>query len=206
MTMFFIDSATASAGTAIEAVIPASGSGIPIVRDLKYNCAGTAHTLTVLRPVGHTSTVAASVSGTAILYLTSVNFGRDTTNASETLAANDYLVWTDRFGGFHHDTVASISDTDVTMNNNLTQDVAAGSLVWGCYELARSTHLTITLPASTTTEISGIMAGFSATTGIRTSRSGAGDPLILSINNITAAGTLLFAAGDYTPGDNLLTT
>jgi len=203
---FALKSKTATAGTAIQSVIPASGAGIPAIRSLVYTSAGTPHTITVMRPIGDTTTTASSLSTASTMTLQSTNFGKTTDAAAELLAAADYLIWVDKYGGTHFDTVASVSGSVVTMTNTLGQDVAYGARIWACYELSRTTHLTFSPPVSTTTTIPGpIQAGFTSHHGVKTSRSGAGDPLLISVNNVTAAGTLVTAVGDYVPADNQTT-
>ena len=204
MAVTYRGSKTAAIATAITELIQSMGDGIPTIDSFEYTNAGTAHTATIMRPVGSTVTTASSLSGVSTLTLNKTDAMKTTGGADEVLAASDYLVWVSETGKHFFDTVSSVSGSVVTLSNALTADVDLGATVWCLGEIARPTHTIITLPASVTTRIVGpIKAGYGSQTGVSSSRTGVGDVLLLSINNITAAGTMRYLAGSWSASDNV---
>ena len=198
---------TESAGTAIVEVIPAIDGMIPRMTNFRYTNGVTAHTVTFMKAIGQTVTTAQSLAAISTLTLADVQPGNTVAAqpVGETLAAADYLAWIDEDGVYHVDTVSSISGSVVTMTNAVGTDVPTGAKVWAFYELARATHVQMTLTASVDTDLDIlIQGGYPRQSGIGSSRSGAGDPLVISINNITNAGTLRYAAGIWTDAANVV--
>jgi len=194
------------AGTAITVVIPPINLMIPRINRFCYTAGATEHTATILRPIGRTTTTAASASGVSTLVLDDVSAGKTTANAEEDLAADDYVAWPDQYGVWHTGILASISANTITLTAALTEDVNRGAYVYVLHELGRATHLQVKLPASTRVEIIGpIQAGFGTQSGVQTSRTGLGDPLVLSIDNITNAGKLHYVLGNYATSENQVT-
>lgn len=67
---FAFSNLTAAAGTAITALLPPSGTrrpGFTRLNRIMYRCAGTAHTITVMKAFGRTTLASAvAASGTSI--------------------------------------------------------------------------------------------------------------------------------------------
>lgn len=185
-------------GTAIVVVIPGVREMLTRVTRFMYETGGAIHTATFMRPVGNTTTVTQAQNGDSVLELASVDPGQTTAGVDETLAASDYLAWRDENETIQYGTVSSVSGDAVTLSAALSTDVEANADVWAFYELARTTHTQLKIPASATTTFNGpIQAGFSHQTGIETDRNGVYDPLILHIDNITATGKLHYLSAEY---------
>lgn len=195
---------TENAGTQIVEVIPAAGEGIPTISGISYTCAATGHNLYIMRAVGQTTTVQGSLSGVSTLVLSKSDPGKATTGADETLAASDYLVWVDETGVYRANTVSSISGNTVTLSSALTADVNAGATVWAFHEIARSVHIALKPPASTTTVYSNVMfaAGVPKQAGVNFSRTGVGEPLLVVSDNLTNAGSINYISGYYSDPTN----
>jgi hypothetical protein len=195
---------TESAGTAIVEVIPAAGEGIPTVNGISYTCAATAHNLYIMRAVGQTTTVQGALSGATTIVLAKTDPGKATTGADETLAANDYLVWADEVGVYKHGVVSSLSGNTITLGTALASDLNAGTTVWVFHEIARSTHIALKPPASTTTAYNPVMfaAGVPRQYGVNFSRTGVGEPLLVVADNLTNAGSINYISGYYSDPTN----
>lgn len=205
MAVFYRGYHTESSGTAIKEVIPAAGDGIPQINRLVYTSAGTAHTIYLMRACGETTTVQGSLTGVSTLTLAKTDPGKATTGADETLASGDYLVWYDENSVYHADTVSSVSGSVVTMTNALTADVLTGAKVWAFMEVGRSIHTQLKPATSTTTEyIGNFQAGLPKQQGVNISRTGVGEPLLVVVNNITAAGSIDYISGTYASSSNVV--
>ena len=196
-----------AANTPIREIIPAMPGLIPRVDHLVYTAGSSNHTLRIVRPLGFTNTTVSSQVGTQTLYINSRILGQTTAGVDEWVAASDYLIWQDRHGVFQSDTVASVSNGNIlTMSNVLPSDVQYAAGVWACYEVARSTHQTLSLPSLTRTTLKNLplQAGFPTQKGIKTKRLGIGDPMMVYIDNITNAGALHALAGSWVAPSNFL--
>ena len=204
--VFCMGTHTESAGTAITEVIPAVSQYIPRITSLSYKNSTTEHTLSIMRSCGKTTASAAAASGTSALVLTSVDPGLDMAGADESLAAGDWVVWKCEHGQWHGDSIASvsISTNTITLDNALPDDVDMGANIWTFYEPGRYVHVQIKLPVSTTTEISSInlQGGYPQHIGKSHERVGQSGPLLVHVDNITAAGTLLYCSGHYVSTDS----
>lgn len=201
MSNFYIGHHTEAVNTAIVEVIPGLAEFKPRIDTLCYKTGTAKHTINVMKAIAATEVYAPSESGTNQLTLKSVDPGETTAGVDETLAANDWIGWICENGMYHVDYITTVSSNVVTLANNLTTDVNAGQTIWTFYEVGRSTHIQLEVPASTTLEIKGpIMAGFSTQKGQKTSREGSGDPLMVHIDNVTDAGELLWIGGYYGNG------
>jgi hypothetical protein len=131
--------------------------------------------------------------------------GVATTGAGEQLAASDHLVWVDEAGVYRSGTVSSISGNTVTLSAALTADVLAGATVWAFHEIARSTHIALKPPASTTTVYNPVTfsAGVPKQVGINYSRTGSGEPLLVVSDNLTNAGSINYIVGYYNDPSNM---
>jgi hypothetical protein len=208
MPTFFRGNHTETAGTAILEVIPAYADMIPQILAMRYLNAGTAHAATIMRPIAKTATTTSSASGVSTLELADIKPGKTiTTGADETLAANDFLIWKDEDGAYKTDFIASVSGSTVTMTSALPGAVENGAPVWALYEVARATHISLVLPVSVTTDFANIViqAGYDEQQGgVSGLRTGSGDPLLLHIDNATAAGTLRYLSGAYASKSNIV--
>ena len=202
---FCLDTNThATPGTAFLSIVPPSGDGIPIFRKLLYTTGTTPHTVTLLRCIGATTTNAPAESGQATIDLKSIDL---TPGGGENLADDDYIAWIDKYGAIHFDKLLGApSGNTVTLDGNLDEDVLYDAIVYGFYEVGRATHQQFTTPASETVDLSGMMAGYGSFAGGQYNRSGAGDPVLIHSNNLTAQGWLVLASGDYVSSDNQQTT
>lgn len=178
---------TATADTVIRHVVPALRNAIARIMKLVYTAAGTAHTVTVMRPIASATTLAADCAGTATITLTA---SLDAT--SNALAANDIVVLRRKDTDFHHlGIVSSVSSLTVVLTAALPTTFEAGSDIWNFgipgdtnpYPGDNAAHPGFTGTASATTTYSndqvGIVAAFSKN-----------EPLVVSSNNATAAGVI----------------
>lgn len=199
MMAFQISSATAGAGTAITALIPGIPGKVTRIKNIRYQTAGTPHTITILRPVAYTTADDTAVSGQAVIRLDNVSAMKSiNTINDEIIATNDYLIVERRDGKYEQDTVSSVSGNDVTMTNVLGGTVSSGGGVWILGELGRASHITLTTTASTTETFDlNALGGIPGQLDTGNAHIGSGDPLFVSVDNVTAAGTLISISGDY---------
>lgn len=204
MASFFRGYHTESAGTAIVEVIPAYQDMIPRIEQMAYTSAATAHTIYIMRACGVTTATQGSLSGATTVTLAKTDPGKATTGADETLAASDYLVWVDENGVFKADTVSSVSGSVVTLSTALGSDVVVGAKFWAFMELGRATHFQLKPAVSTTTRYENInvQAGIPDQQGVNFTRTGSGEPLLVVVNNATAAGSIDYISGNYMPASN----
>lgn len=192
---------TESAGTAIVVTVPAEQGAKAVLTRLKYTPGATSHAANVLRAQGSTTTTAAASAGGSTLVVASNAPATDVnnTNLGETLAANDYIVVKHSNG---HQVAYTISSIDtatntITINGTLSYNVDSGATVWVMHELARTLGkpaIVYDLPTGSTTDLTG--GGNDAETGIATSEN-VNEPLVVSINNATNAGTLVAVGAVY---------
>lgn len=185
-------------GTVINIFVPPRVGLYTRVIEAVYTAAGTAHTLTFLRPIGMTTTTVAGATGQAVLTLTAqpaISYG----GAANDVAANDWMAWENSDGTFSFDKVASVSGLAITMTSNLPKAVIAGAKVWFFgiitdVNIDSYAHPRNPAPASATTNI------------INTSLTGIGvastlrqyEPMLVQSNNITATGTFERVNVSYT--------
>lgn len=175
---------TAVAGTAIEAVLPANREGVTRLIKLTYANGATAHLLRAQRELGRTTAATLAASGQAVINLTA-----DPGPSGNALAANDRLIIQHSDGTQRLYTVQSITGLAVTLTASLAAAVAAGGLVWNMGVVADTDPITgrahpqFPLAGSATTVYEdrevGIVAGHKRNS-----------PVLLSVNNITNAGTI----------------
>ena len=203
MATFSLSSATAGAGTAIQKLIRGADGLITRINNITYTSAGTAHTITIMRPVASTTVDGGSNSGDSTLDVANLGAMRVTNSDSiELIATSDYIAWINTDGKYQFDTVGSVSGNTVTTTSSLGTAVADGAPVWIFGELGRATHVTLSPPVSTTTSIDcRISAGQPGQVNTNV-RVGSGDPLIISSSNATAAGTIVSVSGEYVSADN----
>lgn len=195
---------TATAGTAITAVIPPKGDNYKTkITRIVYTPAGTVHNVIVMKALARTVVAANAADGATTLVLTD---GTDTFLNSEDLASGDYAIvrYDDGFYGLL--AISANSSGSLTVSA-LEQPVTAGAPIWLMGAPGQSgtpaIHLTYKTIASTRTEYGCPQAGV-AESGFETvvsntyySRSGFGDPLLVYSANATAAGFLNFVCATY---------
>ena len=195
--VFGFGKATQNADTVITRGIPPKrqANGPPLytrITSLRYTAAGTAHTLTVMRPFGRTTLTAAANSGQAV-----VNIAADpTVNAAPgALAANDYVCLQQSDGTYLFTTVSSVAVLAITLNTNLTAAAASGAYFWS-FGVVGDGHPQFPLTASTTLDFDDTtIPGLDGYGFIGSDQ--AFQPLIVHSNNATAQGTIEAVAGCY---------
>ncbi len=209
---------TASFGTVYTLLIPPlSISTLTLIDFLQFTISTTAHTLTIMRPLSSQQVTGQSHRCSA--YLTAlaadtqavININQDpgvftayTFNgssapktANNVIAASDYVAFQYPDGTWGLDTVASVSTLAVTLTNNLsTGGLAAAAPLW-FFGISTDTnpadgkaHAPFTLPAST-------IANFGDEGKPFFSAFKAGEPLLIYVNNATAASVLERASAIY---------
>jgi hypothetical protein len=179
---------TETADTAIVRTIPphktSSGDrSYTRLTSLFYRCGTTAHTLTVMRPLGTTTLSAAALAAQAVINLVA---------DPGSIAANDYLVIEKPDGTFHTAIVSSVATLAITLTANVpTGGFASGAKVWFMGVAADQSDDVYELPASTLTKYEDAAVGFAGTAGSY-------EPLIVYIDNGTAAGFLQQVCAAYT--------
>lgn len=204
MATFSLSSATAGAGTAIQQLIRGADGLITRINNITYTSAGAAHTITIMRPVAATTIDGGSNGGDSSFDVANLGAMKVTSSSSiELIATNDYLAWVNVNGIYQFDTVSSVSGNTVTMTSSLGTAVADGAPVWIFGELGRAPHVTLSPSVSTTTSINcHVQAGQPGQVNTNV-RVGSGDPLIVSSDNGTAAGTIVSISGEYVSADNV---
>lgn len=180
-------------GTVINHLVPPRRSAYTRLTKLRLTAAGTAHTATILRPLGNT-TVAATAAASQTDFTLTANPGP----SGNALAANDWIaIRTASDGITRLYRVSSISSLVVTLTGNLTVALAAGDKVW-MFGATSDTdprtgdaHPTFAIPASATTEYSDTVGGVVASVG-------KDEPILVQSNNATATGALEQTSYSYT--------
>lgn len=186
---------TQSAGTKIVRVVEPSSGAFTVLTYLEVTVGATAHTLTVMKPLGVTTLSAAAAAAQAVINLTA-DPGDYTgvQTADNGIAANDRLIIELPDGTFHQDIVSSVATLAITMTNNIpTGGAAAGAKVWFYGVEANSSpfdalaHAVYTLPANGTKIFGGSpgdsIAGWFGSNARE-------EPLLLIIDNATNASVL----------------
>jgi hypothetical protein len=208
---------TQTAGTVITRLVPPREKSFTRLTSVWYTAGATAHTLTVMRPLGKTFASAAAATSQAV-----INIERDpgaysaigTVNTSNNaIAANDFCVYQTADGNYVLDTVSSVSTLAITMTTNVpTSTVLKGAPFW-FFGIITDTnpndnlaHPQYTLPASITTYLGSDagegVAGFVGTIpGLAITEwplDGMNEPMILHSGNATNAGVLEKVSAIYT--------
>lgn len=192
---------TQIADTIITQLVPPLKGAFTGITRLAYTNQGTAHVLTIMRPLNWTTFSADAASGQAVVnvvvnpgaYATSWKYGRPGATpsvADNLVAANDWVVYELPDGNYVLDTVASISGLAITLTTNVpTGGVKNGGRLW-CFGVTTDlnpqttvAHTQFPLPVSATTVFANKNDVFYRSLNKY-------DPLILHSDNATAAGTL----------------
>ncbi len=186
-------SQTQTAGTRIRQLIPPRPRTLARITKLVYTAAGTAHTLTVARPINKTTASLAAAASQAVINLTA-----DPGVTGNLIAANDLLAIRETDGVTRLYIVSSVSTLAITLTTNLTAGAAAGASVWNFGILTDTdprtgvAHPTLAGTASVASTYEdregGVIAGHEVDS-----------PLLVDSNNATAAGTLNQLSWSYTP-------
>lgn len=198
MNMFgggMVGTLTASAGTAWVATLPPDSNLIAYTRlaELAVLQGNTANSVYLMRPIGRTTTSAASNSGVNTLTLTA-----DPGPSGNGIAANDRVSVKQSDGTILTTTVNAWNGTSkvLTLNANTTASVASGARVWdfGIHTdtdpVTGAAHPIIPTTANTTTTYQSQAGGF------RTAQKG--EPILIYNPNATNASTLLYAGFGHT--------
>ena len=205
---------TQTAGTVITRLIPPVSKAFTRVTSFWYNCSTTAHTLTVMRPLGKTYFTADAAAAQAV-----VNIERDpgaysaygTINtANNVIAASDFCVYKTADGNYVLDTVSSVATLAITMATNVpTATVKKGDPFWFFGVIGDTNpndnlaHPQFTLPASVVTSFDEAYGFASSIPGLKTGTlqwplDGTDCPIILHSGNATVAGVIEKTTAVYT--------
>lgn len=198
---------TETAGTVINRVIPPLANRRTRITTIDVVCGSTAHTLSIMRALGRTTLSAAALASQAVINLTAdpgaVVSPYTGVNA---IAANDYLVIEKPDGSMHLGIVSSVATLAITLTANVpTGGFNNGADVWFFGIPSDAGHQQHLLTASARNLIQDIVAGVFTSgkvegedkTSIPRSLSGYHEPLIVSINNASAASFLERVNGYY---------
>jgi hypothetical protein len=195
---------TQSANTVIDVVIPPYSGYRTALTYLAYSLGSTAHTITVMRPLGHTTLSTAAAAAQAVINLTA-DPGTPASSmlaspygeipaAVNAIAANDYLVIKNPTTGIYNlYVVSSVATLAITLTANVpTGGFNIGQDVW-FFGVAADTeqalwNLTPTVSVRNTYSSGG--KPLFVTPDIN-------QPLILHSTNGTAAGTFDLVTADY---------
>jgi hypothetical protein len=207
---------TQNAGTVIVRLVPPREKSYTRLTSVWYTAGTTAHTLTVMRPLGKTYASSAAAAAQAVINIeanpgTYSAYGTINT-ANNGIAANDYCVYQTADGNYVVDTVSSVSTLAITMATNVpTATVLKGAPFWFFGVIGdtnpnnNTVHPQYTLPASTTTYLGSdpgeAIFGFVGTIpGLEVASwplDGMNEPMIIHSGNATAAGTIEKATAIY---------
>lgn len=197
---FGFSNLTATAGTAITALLPPRARAFTRLTKLLYRCGATAHTVTVLKTLGSTTLSAAAAGSQAVINLTA---DPGTGTPAGAIAANDFVCVQLDSGEFFLGKVSSVSTLAITLTANLPSAAAAGNAVW--FFGAPGDH---TSSQTTTKPNPAVGSQYPATASILNTwddvASGLhqtlnqNEPLLVHSNNATAAGTFEQVTGSHT--------
>ena len=203
---------TEAAGTKIVRGIEPMIGAVTHIQRVAVTTSTTAHILTVLKPINKTTVAIAAAAAQAVINITADpgNFTGIRT-ADNGIAASDWCAYQCIDGTWVFDTVASVATLAITMTTNVpTSGVAAGAPFW-FYGIETDTnpcdatvHARHTLTASTTNVFGtydadlgwhgSIQAAnstlFAASLLHADMKTGKDQPLILVVDNGTAASTI----------------
>jgi hypothetical protein len=204
---------TETADTVITQLVEPRRNLFTHIAAISYRAAGTAHTLTIMRPFARTTLTAAAAGAQAVINIAADpgNYPATVRTADNAIAANDYVVVELPDGTFHIGIVSSVATLAITLTANLpTLGAASGAKVW-FFGVAANTNpndaqanptFTMTASAITTLgndpgEAMGSVCGsFVGPTGL--GLDGKYEPLLVQSNNATAQGFLESVFAVYT--------
>jgi hypothetical protein len=199
--LFDFGKATATLNVAIRKVVPPRRGRKARLGRFSYTPAGTSHTLTVMRVLDKTTVVADALASQAVFRIASV-LGSGLIPANTITDADLVLIEGPVQGGqrtyvlgvVNTGGIAAVAGStvqkDVTLTANLpTGGVKKGAQVW-FLGVEGDGHPQYALPTGSTTTLSDPDLGVAGSAL-------PGEPIVLSIDNITAAGTLNNATAFY---------
>jgi hypothetical protein len=185
---------TASAGTAITALLPPRQRAFTRLTRILYRCGGTAHAIVVLKSLAQVTLTANAASGQAVINISS----------DPGMAANKFVCVELADGTYHLGRVSSVSSLAVTLSANLPAAASSGAKVWffglpGDHPVSSqtTTRPTPVLGHTVTCTASILNAWEDYGSGIAQSNNQE-EPLMVHSANGTAAGTFELISGCHT--------
>jgi hypothetical protein len=188
---------TATAGTKIRRLVPAIKSYYTRVMKALVTAAGTAHTLTGLRMIGRTQATTAAAAAA-----TSVTVAADPGPSGNALAANDLLALRELDGVQRLYVVSSVPSSypgAVVLTAGLTAGMNPGASVWN-FGVEADTDPRTGEAHQSWAIASGAQTSLTDTEGGLIASIGPDEPILLSDDNATAAGTIDQVCFSYTKG------
>jgi hypothetical protein len=131
MESFGYKAQTATATALTQNITGKSGSRI-VIRAFGFTCANIATSLYFLQTLATTTSSSATASNLTTIALTSTAIGGTTTAESVgTVAANDYIAVLLDNGTYQFTTCASLSGSNMVINDALQDTVASGNTIYG---------------------------------------------------------------------------
>lgn len=189
---------SAAAGTPITFLCPPRPRCVTRLTSLVYLAGTTAHTLTVLKSVGHTTLSAAAAAAATSITVTA-DPGTGTTPGA--IAINDWICIELDNGTYFLTKVTNVASLTLTVSA-LPTAAAAGRVVWffgapGDHTASQTTSRSVpelgsqfTATASTLREFKDVVNGICQTSNLY-------EPLMLHSDNATVAGEILQASGGH---------
>lgn len=178
---------TQTAGTKIRYLVPPFPGAVSRITKVVYTAAGTAHTLTFLRPIGRTTAAATGAAGQA-----NVSFAAEPGAGANILAANDNVAIRETDGITRNYLVSSVPGAypgTVVLTTNLVAGVVSGSKIWNLgVETDTDPATGLAHPALAGT--ASVTSTYQDSDGGVVGGTAQDDPILFSSNNATAAGTL----------------
>lgn len=193
-----LDSHTESLGTPIFDGVQPSINAVAKLNLFAITCAGTAHTPTIMKALGYSTTTAAAAVSDTTIAVAALAF-----DPAQTLAANDYIAIQLASGEYFFAIVTNVTSLTLTVAA-LPEAVNSGAKVWYFGAAADAGHDVLRPPVSTTTVLQAAApAAISDSSysfvsgGTRYESNGLGRPLLILNANATAASTHVAMAGTY---------
>lgn len=191
---------TQTAGTVITLLVPPQANLRTKLAKLAVTVGATAHTLTIMRPLGRTTASSAAAASQAVINLTADPGDYSSVRtADNAIAANDYLVFKHPDNTYSFDIVSSVSSLAITMTTNFpTLGIASGAPVWFMGITTDTNpndaraHQAWTLPASGVQTFSAAHDRCSFFESLNVN-----EPMIIHINNATNASVLEYVEAYY---------
>lgn len=206
MAYFFVGHTDNTAGSEITAVCPPNSSMVPVLRGLQYRTAGTAHNLYVMRARGLTTVDGGVAAGGTTINVAKVDPSKTSASEDEALATSDWVVYQTRYGSLEAREVSGVSGNALTVAAT-GEPIDDGAKLWAFYEPAAANYgaVHLELAAINTThtfENLFIPGGIPSQDGVEVSVSGAGSPMLIVSDNVTAAGDLDWASFEWHPSSD----
>ena len=182
-------SQTAAAGTALQRLVPPGlSTARACVAAYAYDCGATAHTMTIMPSIMSVSVSTDAASGQAVVSLSS----NPTAFDGSIIAASDFISFQNEDLSYSFGKVSSIAGLNVTLTANLTKKVLKGAVVWFHGAPGDHTDRQFTMKASTLNTFPGGDFRVHACAALDK-----GQPILVNVDNITAAGIWTYLAFYY---------